>query len=1164
MMHSCFSLSRSALFLTISLLVACGGDVASTDSGGNTGDDTSSSGSPSSSPEMPSNVSQGKQLYDSLGQGCLSCHGADGQATTVTPSPIDLNASTYQHSSVPGTEYSLEEYIELWMPVSDPSICLGNCATNIAAYIRFLADPNNQTPVQQQLVANASSSSNLQGFAPLNVDFNASQSAGEIASYQWVFGDGETGSGLEQEHIYNTPGTYQAQLTVTDTDGNTDSTSLTVVVQADSAPTANISASAITGIAPLTIQFDGSSSSDDQGIDLYEWTVVGTSTYNYGVNAEYTFSEPGTYDVLLTVSDTSGLEATTTQTITVASPGVNIAPVADASRSTNLTGPAPLSVNFNASASADDRNEIASYSWDFGNGQQAQGVTATQVFNTVGEYSVTLTVTDAEGLTGNTVISVRVDNSNQAPQAAITALDSTTGLAPYTMDFSSANSSDDSGITQWSWDVNGDNNPDSTLANPSFNFAQAGSYTVRLTVSDAQGVSDSDTLSVQVLDSAAFAESRYQANCSSCHGANGEGGPGTPALTRTWTMPELEPDVDRMISLYNADCQGVAQSACANALATYIIDQFSPTSGEPPINEDVDAHLISVPVKALTEEEFFNTVAEVFSVSFTDSQKLTFNLPLDSSATRYSTDSSLRVLRGISSDPAVLDDLYPALTAVNNALLDNLTDSSFQNQYGSAAGCSFASVASSDSCRGAYRSEILSKAFRRTVNSSDYAFSNATSAYAAFINSGLDERDAFVNSMVSYTLFSPEFIFHSYRGQSVSEGYQLTNEELAHKIAYLVWGTPADSGLLSRDWNSLLAGEDDALLDSELLRLFSDQRSKYFVDTFLKQWLRLETDVAQELASTSDSARADEFAAAIKAESENFIRYLITQNEGINSIINANYTFMNSALADYYQISIPGLGSDFTQVNLNDYPALANRQGLLTQANFLTTGSKSDRPGTVHRGVTILKDVMCYTIGPPSGEDPDTGGIDRTQHTESALFRMVTETPGSACIGCHQHINPISFPFEAFDRFGRHPLALSNGGSLPEYSVYEAIGVASNPNANGPVEKADTFYLDERDGDIDFVTHHGRSISGSFSDHRGLIDLIDQSPAFGECLNDNLYDFIIGTDAEKGTTASSPTYASQHLAQTTSKQVALEGVLGIRTLIANLVKRPEFRLIRRD
>ncbi|MFT6389152.1 MAG: PKD repeat protein [Cellvibrionaceae bacterium] len=1110
---------------------------------------------------MSSSAQQGKVLYDSLNQGCLSCHGADGQAAAFKP--IDIAAGNYEHSSLSGGSYSLEEYIELWMPVRDPSICIGSCATNIAAFIRTLSD---QTEPDPQLVADASASQNFQGFAPLVVTFNASQSFGSIVSFQWDFDNGDAGSGSQLDYQYDAPGTYQAQLTVTDGNGNVDTSSLAVIVQANGAPTAVISSSSVTGIAPLTVDFDAASSSDDQEIVSYEWTILSTSLN--GTNNSYTFDSPGTYEVLLRVIDSSGLDATDTQTITVASPEINIAPVANASRSSSLSGPAPLIVDFDASASSDDRNEITNYYWTFDNGQEMEGVSAMRTFDTEGQHIVYLTVFDSGNLSNTVELRVNVSNANQAPQATITALNSTIGLAPYSLSFSSASSSDDSGIAQWAWDINGDNTADSAVANPTFSFAQVGDYNVSLTVSDEQGISDSDNISVQILDPGAFAADRYAVNCSSCHGADGEGVASNPPLTKVWAELELAQDVARMIDV-NGDCQGVEESACVNAVASYILDQFPSTPTEPPVV--TGNHLISVPVKALTEDEFYNTVEAVFSVTFSNTEKANFNLPLDSSGSRYSTDSELRVLRGISEDSGVLDDLYPALTTINNSVVASLTDSDIQNTYGAAAGCSFSNIANDEGCRTAYRSAVLSKAFRRTVSGNDYALNSASDAYDIFIFNGLDARDAFVSSIVSYTLFSPAFLFHSYRGdEAVGEGYQLTNEELAHKIAYLVWGAPADSTLLSRDWNSLLAGENgsssDDELSAELQRLFADAKSKYFIDTFLDQWLELETDVAQQLSFTSDSSRAGEFAEAIKGESEHFIRYLITQNQSINSIINANYTFMNSSLADFYGVDVSGLGSDFTQVDLSASANsdLSNRQGLLTQANFLTTGSKSDRPGSIHRGVTILRDVMCHTIGPPQGEAPDTSGVDRTLQTEPALFRDATEDTDFACAGCHETINPVSFPFESFDRFGRHPLALSQGGSLFEYAVYEAIGIDGIDAANGPVEKAEAFLLDDRGGNINIANSYGSTISGSFSDHQGLISLIGQSPAFGECVTDNFYDFIIGTNAERGLSASSIYNESQHASQVASKQAALEGVSGIRTLILNLLKRPEFRVIRRD
>lgn len=54
------------------------------------------------------------------------------------------------------------------------------------------------------------------------ITFNASESIddGEIVSYGWNFGDGQTATGIEVEHRYLSPGTYNVVLTVTDDDGD--------------------------------------------------------------------------------------------------------------------------------------------------------------------------------------------------------------------------------------------------------------------------------------------------------------------------------------------------------------------------------------------------------------------------------------------------------------------------------------------------------------------------------------------------------------------------------------------------------------------------------------------------------------------------------------------------------------------------------------------------------------------------------------------------------------------------------------------------------------------------------------------------------------------------------------------------------------------------------
>lgn len=90
------------------------------------------------------------------------------------------------------------------------------------------------TPASQAPVAVVAASS-FRGLAPLAVDFSGAGSSdadGSIVAYGWTFGDGTTGSGAAVSHVYASPGTYAAQLRVTDNAGLSASSSVTITVDA--------------------------------------------------------------------------------------------------------------------------------------------------------------------------------------------------------------------------------------------------------------------------------------------------------------------------------------------------------------------------------------------------------------------------------------------------------------------------------------------------------------------------------------------------------------------------------------------------------------------------------------------------------------------------------------------------------------------------------------------------------------------------------------------------------------------------------------------------------------------------------------------------------------------------------------------------------------------
>jgi PKD repeat protein len=71
----------------------------------------------------------------------------------------------------------------------------------------------------------------------------------------------------------------------------------------------------------FTVVLDASSSTDDRGIASYAWDF-GDNTSGTGVLVTKTYSDVGTYIIILTVTDYFGNEGFETETITVSEPEV--------------------------------------------------------------------------------------------------------------------------------------------------------------------------------------------------------------------------------------------------------------------------------------------------------------------------------------------------------------------------------------------------------------------------------------------------------------------------------------------------------------------------------------------------------------------------------------------------------------------------------------------------------------------------------------------------------------------------------------------------------------------------------------------------------------------------------------------------------------------------
>lgn len=321
--------------------------------------------------------------------------------------------------------------------------------------------------------------------APVTVTFDAGASSdadGDIITYDWIIDGLPAGTGATVSHTFGRSGNYDVNLVVTDSRGAISSSRLHYSV-GNSAPVAVFTTTPDTaiGAGPLLVTFDASGSHDPDGaITGYQWDF-GDGATGTGSTVSHTFMS-GTYTVTLSVEDDEGHTSSVTGQVLVD----NTPPLAQFTVSVDpATGPAPLTVQFDASESSDADGSIVSYAWEFGTSGTGSGVSPEHTFLRSGNQTVTLTVTDNEGATATADLLVIVSNASPVAAASVTAVDG------YEVSFSAAGSYDpDGGPLTYSWDV-ADGSSIITAETFTHTYSQSGDYEVTLVVTDSESGTDS-------------------------------------------------------------------------------------------------------------------------------------------------------------------------------------------------------------------------------------------------------------------------------------------------------------------------------------------------------------------------------------------------------------------------------------------------------------------------------------------------------------------------------------------------------------------------------------------------------------------------------------------------------------------------------------------------
>ena len=178
-----------------------------------------------------------------------------------------------------------------------------------------------------------SGASPVTGIPPLTVSFSSAGSVdpeGQGLTYSWTFGDGATSTAANPTHTYPNAGPYQARLSVSDGVNVALGTPILIQVGRPPVPIIGSPSNGATFRAGDTIAFSGSASDPDDGVlraSAFSWTIVfhheshvhpaagpftGISSGSFVIpTSGHDFSGNTSYEIILTVVDSSGLQAST-------------------------------------------------------------------------------------------------------------------------------------------------------------------------------------------------------------------------------------------------------------------------------------------------------------------------------------------------------------------------------------------------------------------------------------------------------------------------------------------------------------------------------------------------------------------------------------------------------------------------------------------------------------------------------------------------------------------------------------------------------------------------------------------------------------------------------------------------------------------------------------
>jgi len=306
--------------------------------------------------------------------------------------------------------------------------------------------------------------------------------------------------------------------------------------------------------------------------------------------------------------------------------------------------------------------------------------------------------------------------------------------------------------------------------------------------------------------------------------------------------------------------------------------------------------------------------------------------------------------------------------------------------------------------------EFADRAYRRAVTVVEK--DELRSLYARLRAQESPHEEA-VRLTLGRVLVGPAFLYRTERAAPPTvRQAPVSDAELASRLSYFLWSSQPDAELR----RAAAAGQlrTPAGLAAQAHRMLCDERVRRLATEFGASWLHIHGFDSLDEKSERHFPEFRSLRGAMYEESILFLTDLFRGNRPLLSLLDADHSFLNEPLANFYGIT--GVkGEDWRRV---EGLRAQGRGGVLGLAATLAKQSGASRTSPILRGNWVAEVLLGDKLPRPPKDVPQ---LPEDEANLTLTMRELTEkhTSDARCAACHRRIDPYGYALEQFDAIGR-------------------------------------------------------------------------------------------------------------------------------------------------